>query len=223
MRIIWIAVFRQHRFRVELDAENRQAAVGDAHDVPVGGFSGDRERIRQCFPLQDQGMVSADSHDRGHIPEDRTAGGDMHIGFFAVHRTMGGADHPAAVGLADGLMAETDAQDGDPAAQLLDGRDADPGVFGVARSRRDDDVAGIQVDDPGNIDLVVADHLDLRVDRPGILIEVIGKGIVIVDYQNHLISPAPWIALSIALALFSDSANSRAGTESATMPAPAWK
>ena len=100
-------------------------------------------------------------------------------------------------------------------------------------------------------DLVVAHDLDLRAQHQQVLVQVVGERVVVVDEHDappdpghghlaardldhgaHASVPSPaaaaivasaWAsAVSTAPALAATSADSRAGTESATMPAPAW-
>src|SRR4029077_19850641 len=70
---------------------------------------------------------------------------------------------------------------------------------------------------------VVAKHLHVGAELAQIVVEVVSKGIVVVDQEDHLFlhRSASSIALSMPRALFSVSWYSNAGSESATMPAPA--
>src|SRR5207248_9624169 len=128
-------------------------------------------------------------------------------------------DHPAE-GLAEALVAEADAQDGHPAAQLADRRQRDAGVVRVARPRRDDQRAvAAQL---GDRDGIVAVDLSLRAELGQVLDQVVGEGVVVVDDGDpHGISSARRIASKSTPALASVSWYSRSGTESATIPAPA--
>src|SRR5690606_17406686 len=78
-------------------------------------------------------------------------------------------------------------------------------------------------------DLIIAHYMHVGIQLTEVLHHVVGKRIVVVDHQNHgaaspLASAGSTIsaARKIALALFMVSFHSRAGTESATMPPPAW-
>ena len=81
----------------------------------------------------------------------------------------------------------------------------------------------------GEIDRVVAYHLHRLAQLAEILHQVVGERVVIVDHEQHdqssslLSRPAAAISAArrTARALFSVSCHSEAGSESATMPAPA--
>src|SRR5262245_5038312 len=143
---------------------------------------------------------------------------------LAVHDTRR-ADHVAAEGGADRLVAEADAEDRDRAREALDQRHRDAGLARRARSRRDDDAVGRQRRDLRETDAVVAPPLDLRPELREILHEVVGEGVVVVDHEEprrHHSPSASRTAFTTARALFTHSRCSASGSESATMPAPAW-
>ena len=98
-------------------------------------------------------------------------------------------------------------------------------VFGPARPRRDDEVRRLDRARLVDRDLVVAIHDHLRAQRGERLHQVVGERVVVVDQQHAHYRPSPAISSARRrIALFaSTSRYSFAGTESATMPAPAWK
>ena len=110
----------------------------------------------------------------------------------------------AAERLADGLMTEADAEDGDFSAELLYDFLADAGVLRIAGAGRENDVRGVQSLDFADGERVVADHAHIRLDGRRLLIQVIGKGIVVVNEQYHYpsTSDAHSMALMTAFALF---------------------
>ncbi|MNN86191.1 hypothetical protein D3C81_2035740 [compost metagenome] len=87
-----------------------------------------------------------------------------------------------------------------------------------------------------NGNLIVAGYLDFLPKLPEVLHQVVRKGIVIIDNQDHNVAPpsAPpvardscWYSLqrtafTTALALLWHSRYSRYGSESITIPAPVW-
>ena len=54
------AVVGQDRFRMELQTENRQLPMPDAHDQAVRAGCGDLQAVRQAGRIDHQGMVAAD-------------------------------------------------------------------------------------------------------------------------------------------------------------------
>src|SRR5262249_15238533 len=73
-------------------------------------------------------------------------------------------------------------------------------------------------------DPVVAIDAQVLTQFSQILNKVVGEGVVVIDYQNHSSNPrcARLIARINARDLFTVSMYSFSGTESATMPPPAW-
>src|SRR5690606_5322269 len=131
---------------------------------------------------------------------------------------------PAAVGLADGLVPEADAEDRDARAQLAHHVERDPGLVGRARARRDHDPPRRERGDVGHRERVVALHPHLGAERLQVLHEVPGETVVVVDYQQHArYNPFAAVATArnSARPLFMVSSHSFAGSESCTMPAPA--
>ena len=120
-------------------------------------------------------------------------------------------------------MPEAHAENGDAAAQAPDHVLADARVLRVAWARRQEDVRGLHLLDRAGRYRVVAHHPNIRPDRRGLLVQVVGKGIVIVDQEYHQpsTSDARSIALITARALFALSIYSLCGTESATIRPPA--
>ena len=113
---------------MELDAVDGQVAVGEAHDFAFGGFGGDFEAGGEGFAFDDEGVVAGGFEGAGEAGEDILAGVEDRGG-FAVHETRG-ADDFGAEDLADALVAETDAEDGDFSAEFADGVATDAGLGG---------------------------------------------------------------------------------------------
>jgi hypothetical protein len=123
-----LPVLGENRFGMELDTVDGEVAVGEAHDFAFGGFGGDFEAGREGFAFDDEGMVAGGFEGAREACEDILAGVEDGGG-FAVHEAWG-ADDFAAEDLADALVAETDAQDGDFSAEFADGVATDAGLGG---------------------------------------------------------------------------------------------
>ena len=102
---------------------------------------------------------------------------------LAVHRD-GRAHHLAAERDADGLMAETDAEDRNLPG-LPHQFDADAGILGNARPRRNHDAFGPHREHFGDRHGVVALDNYLGAEFAQIVPEVVGKAVVIIDQHEH--------------------------------------
>src|SRR5579863_6981235 len=91
----------------------------------------------------------------------------------------------AAESCADGLMSQAHAEDGYFAGEVPDEINADAGILRRAWSGRDHNALGLHIFDVSNRDLVVAANLVLRPEFSEILDEVVSKGIVIIENENH--------------------------------------
>src|SRR5690606_6404341 len=183
-----VAVLGEDRFGMELHALDRMRAVAQAHDlleraVLVFGPGGDLEAAGQRVALDHQRVVARGLVAVGQSREHALSGVPDRRG-LAVHDPPG-AHHPAAVGLADALVAQAHAQDRDPRPQRLDHRDRDPGLVRRARPWRDHDALGRKPLDLPDRQLVVAHHLHLGPQRLQVLDEVPGEAVVVVDHQQH--------------------------------------
>src|SRR4030095_11747764 len=98
----------------------------------------------------------------------------------------------------------------------------DAGVFRAARARRNQDLLRRHGLDLSERHLIVAADAHLSTELAEVLHKVVGKGVVVVDDEDH---DRPACASSrarmTALALSRVSSYSAAGFESATIPAPA--
>src|SRR5579864_396020 len=235
-----VAVFGQHRLGVELDAFDDGRPVPHAYDDPVLGAGRHFERCGQLARIDDEGMV-ARAGDRSRQARKNGTAVVVDAGGLAVH---GGAaaDHQSSAGRADALMPQADAEDRDASRQRFDKRRADAGLRGRARARRDDDRFRRQRAHVVHRDGVVAADVRNLAQFAQILHEVVGERVVVVDHQDHrdlsrygparraALMPAaaynPRRAISSArirtLALLTVSSYSAAGSESATIPPPAW-
>src|SRR5579871_1050237 len=140
---------------------------------------------------------------------------------LAVH-DFAGPHHATTQRLGDTLMTEAHTQQRPPAGKKAHRLQRDARALRRAGARRYHDVAGCHGLDLGQGLCVVADHLDRLAAFTDIAGEVVGEGIVVVDQgDSHGATPCS-VSIS-ARALVSVSSYSAAGSESATMPPPAWK
>ena len=146
-------------------------------------------------------------------------------GFTVNH--LAGSDHLAPICCDDSLVTQTDAQGGDRGAHLSQDPRADPEVLGVLR------VAGSGGDDylrRGHLHRLLEGYPVVPVDHrvssqlPDVLDEVVDEGVIVVDDEDLQLSPPPAAsrAFKSAAALCSVSYHSFSGSESATIPPPAW-
>ena len=104
-----MAVLGGDALGMELHAVHGVALVLHAHDEAVGGLGRDLERVGQARALDDQRMVARRREVLRDAVEDALAG-MVHLGSLPCIRRRR-ADDPAAIGLADRLVAEADAED----------------------------------------------------------------------------------------------------------------
>lgn len=113
---------------MELDAVDGEVAVGEAHDFAFGGFGGDFEAGGEGFAFDDEGVVAGGFEGAGEASENILACVEDGRG-FAVHEARG-TDDIAAVNLANALMAEAHAEDGNFSAEFADRVATDAGLGG---------------------------------------------------------------------------------------------
>ena len=146
-----------------------------------------------------------------------------HRACLAVQQVAGLADL-SAEGLDDRLVAEADAERRSRRAEPPDDLDRDPGAGGPAGTGGDDKVRRRQPLGLLDRDRVVPPHDDLHAELREEVREVVRERVVVVDEQDHRCSAsARSIAASTAASLRRHSSCSAAGSESATIPAPACR
>src|SRR5258705_5148053 len=204
---------------MELDALDGIAPMTKAHDLAVLGPGRDLERVRhrvaqdreRVVARGDEGVAGSGEHAAAVVP-DR--------GRLAVHPRLRPRDRGAGR-LADRLVAEADAEDRRRRAEATDDLERHARLIGIARTRRDHDALGSLGDDGVTAERVVAHDLERRAQLTEVLDEVVGKGIVVVDDEDHrsvLAASRSARIMPRALELFSS--HSVFGSESATIPAP---
>ena len=151
--------------------------------MPSVGLGRDLEGGRQARALDDQRVIARHLELVGQALEQPCAAiADRRQ--LAVHR-LGRADHLAAVDLADRLVAEADAEQRDRRPGLGDQVEADAGLVGRARPRRQHDRLRLHADRRVDGDLVVAEDLARRTELAQEVDEVIGEAVVVIDQEQH--------------------------------------
>src|SRR5215470_10288808 len=142
---------------------------------------------------------------------------------FPMHESGRSYDF-SAENFADSLVSQAHAKDRRGFVEVSNDVLSDAGSYGSSRSGRNDDARGVEALDFFDSDLVVAMNTQLLAKLAKVLDEVVGEGVVVVDHQNHSSNPrcARLIARIKARDLLTVSMYSFSGTESATMPPPAW-
>src|SRR5258707_3072957 len=209
---------------MELHALHGELAVAHAHDLAVLGFCSDLEALGQSRAPNRQRMVTR-RHEGARQPAEHADAGMADRRGFPVDDLTRMHDL-AAESLADRLMTEAHPQYRDPAGKFAHRRERDPRFGGSAGPGGNDHAFRSHHGDVRRRDLVVATHFDVGAELAQILHQIPGEGIVVVDHQNHARPSIPLKAISAARstarALARVSCNSLSGTESATIPAPAW-
>ena len=173
----------EHRLRVELHAPEGQAPVPQGHDLALGRRGHDLEARGQAFPGHEQRVVARGLERAGQAGEDPLAG--MVDGRRLPVPGTAGADHLAAHGRAQALVAQADAEDRDPGAEAHDHVVGDPRLARRAGPRGDDDVARGQGGDLGERDRVVAVDGGRFAQLAHVARQVVDEGVVVIDQQDH--------------------------------------
>ena len=86
-------------------------------------------------------------------------------------------------------MAQTDAKNRNASGGLADQLKADASLIGIAGARRQYDRIGTQLQRLRCRNLVIAGHGDCLAQLPQEMEEVVSKAVIVIDQQNHPISP----------------------------------
>src|SRR2546428_1597185 len=206
---------------MELDALDRIAAVPHGHDLAVVGGPLKSEVLRKGCGVARNRMVAPGGKGIRKTLED-CAAIVSHETRLPVEDPRRMADLPA-VRCPDPLMAEANAERRGRRAQLVEDISTHaeiPRVGRMAWPGRQDDRIRRKLPHLFHRDSVVA--IDARVgsDFPNLLVQVVHEGIVVVDDED-LHAVASRNAARKPSSLCSVSSHSLAGSESATIPAPA--
>ena len=168
---------------MELHAPDRKGFVANAHDFAFVGLGGYLQAIGQSVALDHERMVARRGKRVRHIFE-QVLFVVLNRRCFAVHHTVVD-DDLGAEGVADALMPEANAKDGDLAAEMpndIVGRSAFARRTG---SGRDKDAVGFERFDAVNGDFIITMDLHGHVHLAQILNEVVGERIVVIQNQHH--------------------------------------
>jgi len=168
---------------VELDAFDFVAAVTEGHDDAVIGLGGDDEFARQGFFLDDQGMVARGSEGIRQLAEDILAV-VMDLARFAM-KEFRSADDFAAERSANGLMAEAHTENRKFSGEALDQLHEMPASCGVQGPGEITMRSGFRRTISSTVILSLRCTSTLQTQLAEILREVVSKGIVVVEKQNH--------------------------------------
>lgn len=155
----------------------------DTHDFAFGGFGGDIEAVREGLALDDERVVADGVERAGDIGKELLL--VVEDGrCFAVHHAIVHHD-TGAEGMADALVSQADAQQGDSSAEGADDIVGEAGFAWRARAGGDQDLVGMELFDLGESDLVIAADLEGHLHFAQVLDEIIGEGIVVIDDKHH--------------------------------------
>src|SRR6185503_12075026 len=218
-------VLREDGVCVELHRFERQPCMTQRHDHPVVAPSRYGEIGRQRCLVDHQRVIARRLGRIRDAREDALAV-VTHERRLAVTR-LRRANHARAERDGGTLQAEADAERRDAAlGRLAHERRRAAGCLRTSRTRRDDQPIWSCVDRGLQARVVSAHHVDDSAESAHRLREVVSEAVVVVDEENggHRDSspPASSTARRSARAFARVSASSAAGSESATMPAPAW-
>ena len=174
---------------VELHALDIQGLVAQAHDLvhravlelgPGSHFQAVRQRLaldhQRVVAGHGQRLVEAGEHALVLV-ENRTG--------LAVHH-LTGAHHVAAEGLTNALVTQAHAEDRQLAGKVQDGLDGHTRLGRRAGAGRNHDALRLERFDLSDGQLIVADHMDIGTQLAQVLHHVVGKGVVVIDHQQHV-------------------------------------
>src|SRR5438874_9825639 len=221
------AVRGHHRFGMELHRLERERSVPERHYDAVVAPSG-HDQVRRKRSLVDHQRVVPRRLGRIRDSGEQAPAVVPHEGGLAMPR-LRRADHRCAKRDGSALEPETDAERRYAELRpLAHERGRPAGCLGTARSRRDHEALGTRIERDRERRVVGAKNGHLRAERTERLREVVCERVVVVDEQHacrHRTSSSPStssIARRSARAFALVSSSSAAGSESATIPAPAW-
>src|SRR6266508_3216332 len=178
-----LALAREDRLGVELDALDSEAPVAQPHDLADLGPRRHFEVFGQALVQHDERVVARRFEVLRKSLED-TAAVVVDARGLAVH-LLAGAGHGASEGLADRLVPETDAQDGRALVQAADEGQRDAGAVRISGARGDDDPVGGHARDFFDGDLVVAHDAHRGALLAEVLDEVVRERVVVVEDEDH--------------------------------------
>src|SRR3954451_4695141 len=193
--------------------------MADRHDLALGAGGRDLELLRDDG--RSQGVVTA-GLELLRQPGEDAAAVVANRARLAVDELLRRPDL-AAEGLDQCLVAEADAKSGHAGGEPFDDLDRGARVGGPPRTGRDDELRPREALGLVGADRVVAMDDNLAAELAEHVHEVISERVVVVDEKDHSRASASSIASSSAASLRRHSLCSAAGSESATIPAPACR
>jgi len=159
---------------MELDPLNRKGLVTHSHDFAVGTPGRHLEVRRQAVLFDHQAVVPGEVGRRGHAPEHSLA---VHAdGLHLPVDDLLGPDDLTPEGVADGLVAQANPQQGHHASKRPNHVDHAARLLRPPGTRRQDDGLRSQRPDAGHVDGVVAHHQHLFVGQfAEVLVDVVSK------------------------------------------------
>lgn len=184
----------------------------DGHDHAVGGARRDGQARGQRRLVDDQRVIAAGGQRIGQAGEDSLSV-VKHVADAAMHR-FGCPYDPRAQRCGNGLMAQTDAQQGNRGRKPPHYRQRTAGFARRARPGRQENRSRAPAGDVVQFQRVVAAHDGLLAQLLQVAGEIVHEAVVVVDQQNHR------NASSSPLALHQVSSYSACGLDWATTPPP---
>ncbi len=175
--------------RVELDTLNWKIPMTQSHDQSISRRGRDLQTLRQGFAFHHQRMITRRQETIGQTTKDSP----IVMTDFAclpMHEVRG-RDDPTAENLANRLVAKANTQNRLLGFKGLDDSQRDPRLIRGPRPRRDHNSFRVQLGDSSNIDLVIPENFDVLSQFAQVLDKIVGKGIVIIDHQNHFRTSKP--------------------------------
>ena len=177
-------VFGEDGFGVKLHTVHGQRLVAHTHNFAVVRPGCYFKALRQRLALDDQRMIACCGERIGQSAEYAVAV-VVNLRSLAVHQRLGVNDL-AAKSLSNALVAEANAEQRDFTGEVLDRGNRNTGFVRRTGAGRDDKVLRIQFFDLLHGDFIVAVYQHFFAEFGEILHQVIGKGVVIVDHQQHV-------------------------------------
>ena len=126
----------------------------------------------------------ASGHERGFHVGEHWRACMFDLAAAPVHWLVGAGDGPAE-GLNNCLVTQADTKDRRAGLEVLDRLQANTGLVWGARTRGQDDCYGVYTLDLFDRDRIVAHDFCFTTKLPEVPSEVVDKGVVVVDDQNH--------------------------------------
>src|SRR3954466_3532444 len=169
---------------MKLHSVNRELAVSQSHDFSLGRFGGDLETFRKRFAANDERMVARGLEWIGQMFENAAA--EMaHRRSFSVHQTRGG-DDVATENSADALVTKAHPENRRGPSKISHDLIADAGILRPARAGRNADAFRRERLNLREGDRVASFHDYLATQETKILDQVVGKRVVVIDYQDSI-------------------------------------